>query len=125
MTSPHRASRTASRSGNHCCVKDKFKLIAFYYAASAGSEEVARLLLDRGAYAEIKDGAPTVLHSAPVNGHAKIVKLVLDQNVPINPRDQKYWILLHFAAPNGHVGITKVLLDGGVPIEAKIQERGH
>ena len=89
------------------------------------------LLLEAGINVEKR--APytlfTPLHSAAINGHEKIIKLLLSHKADINSRDKTGATPLHLASQEGHLASVVALLqagadpllpsiDGGLPIHA-------
>ena len=83
------------------------------YAAGNGHEAVVKLLLDKGADAEAREGnyGRTPLLWAAVNGHEVVVKLLLDtRRVDVNLMDRDGRTPLWHAAENRHDAVVKVLL---------------
>ncbi|KAK7077238.1 hypothetical protein SK128_015394 [Halocaridina rubra] len=62
----------------------------------------------------------TALHKACIAGNLSMVKRLLKQGHPVNPRDNCGWLPLHEAANHGFCDIVNVLLDAG----ASINDRG-
>ena len=62
----------------------------------------------------------TALHKACISGNLKMVKKLILQGHPINPRDNCGWLPLHEAANHGFFEIVSELLDAG----AWINDRG-
>lgn len=62
----------------------------------------------------------TALHKACITGNLNMVKKLIMQGHPINPRDHCGWLPLHEAANHGFTEIVHVLLDAG----AWINDRG-
>jgi hypothetical protein len=60
--------------------------------------------------AKSADGS-TALHWAALQGHANVVKILLDRNARIEAKTTRGWTALHYAAPVGHTDIVKILLD--------------
>lgn len=58
----------------------------------------------------------TPLHSAAVNGHREVVKLLLHEGANFAVTDADGMTLLHEAALAGHPGVLKVLLGQGANI---------
>jgi ankyrin repeat protein len=54
----------------------------------------------------------TPLHFAAKGGHEELTKwLLLEENVPIDPRDIFGYTPLHFAVCKGHLEIVEILLE--------------
>ncbi|KAK3629305.1 hypothetical protein LTR56_013036 [Elasticomyces elasticus] len=61
-----------------------------------------------------------------LNGHAEMVKLLLDQGADVNAQGGDYGNTLQAASAEGHVEIVKLLLDTGkVDVDAKDNEYGR
>ena len=60
-----------------------------------------------------KNGTPgmTPLHMSAKKGHLEICKIILDNTVDKNPKDNSDWTPLHRAAGNGHVEVCKLILE--------------
>ncbi|PON27670.1 hypothetical protein TGAM01_v203437 [Trichoderma gamsii] len=84
-----------------------------------GHEAVAKLMLDNGAYIEVKDNSGrTPLLIAAERGHEAIANLLLDKGAEIEARDSRGQTPLSYAAERGHTAIFKLLLDKGAEMEA-------
>ncbi|RYP73942.1 hypothetical protein DL769_004113 [Monosporascus sp. CRB-8-3] len=93
---------------------------ALHFAAENGYEDVARLLLDKGADITAKDNDGwTPLHYAARYGHEAVTRLLLDKGADITAKDNNGWTPLHCAARYGHKAVTWLLLDKGADITAK------
>ncbi|RYP03043.1 hypothetical protein DL764_005422 [Monosporascus ibericus] len=91
-------------------------------AAAGEDEAIIRLVLDKGANIDSKDGkyGRTLLSLAAANGHEAVVKLLLDNGANTESKDGKYGrTLLSLAAANGCEAVVKLLLDKGANIESK------
>ena len=88
-------------------------------------EEIARLLLSRGANANARTTRDmTVLHAATYIGNVKIVEALLEYNVDVNSTDEDDKTALHLAAKYGNEVICQMLLSRGASVNAK-QEDGR
>ncbi|KAI9869165.1 MAG: hypothetical protein M1813_002989 [Trichoglossum hirsutum] len=83
-----------------------------HWAAEKGHEEMARLLLDSGAKADVMDKeGRTALLLGSCKGHEKFVQLMLDRDgVDLNTKDVDCSTPLSFAAENGHENVVRMLL---------------
>ena len=79
-------------------------------AIEANNEEVARLLIERGARVNVADmHGWTALHSAAYSGNVEIFLLVLQKTDDKMPTDQQGWTPLDLAAFYKHDVIVKML----------------
>lgn len=88
-------------------------------AARDGDIGTTRALLAKGVPVDVRDkhGA-TALMYATVNGHARLVLLLLDAGAKLNTRDDLGWTPLHWAT-SANVEMVKLLLDRGADVNAK------
>ncbi|KAI9148801.1 ankyrin repeat [Paramyrothecium foliicola] len=90
-----------------------------HWAAKTGHEAIAKLLLERGADVEAKNGSNvTPLWMAVEEGHEAVVKVLLDGGADPNARDINRRILLLRAARCGQEPVVKLLLEKGANIDA-------
>jgi hypothetical protein len=95
------------------------------FAAGEGHDDIVRLLLEKGAEIEVKDGkyGYTPLLWAAGNGHEAVVKLLLEKGAEIEAKDGSYgYTPLLWAARNEHEAVIKLLLDKGAKTEAEDDE---
>ncbi len=110
--SPQRHSSTAKRSKG----KDQSGRAKLQRACDKGKLEEAKRLLEEGAEVNDQDNAGnSALHDAALNGHTKIVELLLQHNAHINLRSGPEVLdtPLIDAAANGHISTVKMLLKYG------------
>ena len=84
-------------------------------ACAAGKLEVAKQRLEeRPEDLNVGDNAlNTPLHTASIDGHEDIVKLLLDSGCIVDPINVARDTPLHDAIENGHADVVKLLLDAG------------
>jgi hypothetical protein len=100
--------------------KGHLERTALHWAAVRGHEAVVRLLLDKGADIETRDGNGwTALHWAAKWGHEAMVRLLLDKGTDIEARDGSGWTALYGAAIQGHEAVMRLLLEKGADIETR------
>ena len=91
--------------------------------AEIGDLATARVLLNRGAFIEAKDGkGQTALHLAATNGHDPVAGLLIDRGADMEARDEKDQTPLHLAAVKGHEPAAGLLIDRGADKEAEDRE---
>ena len=89
-------------------------------AAANGNKAVVKLLLEKGAELEAKDGySRTPLSCAVANGHEAVVKLLLEKGAELEAKDKDSQTPLSYAAENGHEAVVKLLLERGAELEEK------
>jgi ankyrin repeat protein len=83
-------------------------------AVKNGHFEVARLLLDKGAYVDTTWGntSPPLVLAAEA-GHVEIVRLLLEHGADVSLRGSGGWSALELAEENGHTKIVAMLKDAG------------
>ncbi|KNG89341.1 hypothetical protein ANOM_002670 [Aspergillus nomiae NRRL 13137] len=91
--------------------KDKHGQTAFSLAAEYGQERaVVMMIKEADLYARDVWGR-VALHVAALNGHQKIVKILLSKpDVDANILDDRRWTPLSYAAGNGHAPVIEALL---------------
>ena len=61
----------------------------------------------------------TPLHSAVMNGHIEIARLLLQNGADVNAKDNDGYTPLHWAAFQGHIDILHLLVENGADLEAQ------
>ena len=91
------------------------------WAVANGRDDIAGTLLIKGADVSIKDAANiSVLHVAARDGHAAIVKLLLEAGADVSEKDvDTQATALHRAAERGHDTCVRILLEAGADIDAR------
>ena len=82
-------------------------------ANNAGSTEIVRFLLSKGAKVE-----GTVLIGAANSGDLELVRLLIDKGADVNAATKRGDTALQFAASVGNVTMVKLLLDKGADVNA-------
>jgi uncharacterized protein len=97
-----------------------------HLAAFFGQEDAVRLLLERGADANVvarhESLKVTPLHSAAAGGHSSVVGLLLEAGADANARQEGGFTPLHSAAQNGDRESAEALLDHGADATATTDE---
>jgi len=91
-------------------------------AANNGHLDICRLLIDKGAQVEAKNGGGwTPLHCSADRGHVEIVRLLCDHGADVEARTISGWRPLHWAAYYGHISVMKELIkERNAEINARI-----
>jgi ankyrin repeat protein len=90
------------------------------HAAAGTDAESTKLLLDRGAEVNARDGAGhTPLYEAAGHGDKAIVELLLERGADVNAKDIGGDTALHRAAQYGNVSVAQVLIAHGIDINAR------
>ncbi|RSL40444.1 hypothetical protein CEP53_013360 [Fusarium sp. AF-6] len=97
----------------------------FLLAAQNGNVSIGWLLIKRGANKEFAMGSSKrqPIHQATQNGHADFVRLLIEQSVNIESREEKGWTPLMMAAQEGYLEIVKDLLGAGANVNAEEKDR--
>ncbi|KAK2805130.1 hypothetical protein FQN50_006375 [Emmonsiellopsis sp. PD_5] len=87
-------------------------------AAQWGHEAVVRLLLEKGA--TMDKFSRSALHNAAMHGYLGIVRLLLQNDVPVDTNDHRHDGLtpICLAAYKGHVEVVELLIEKGAPVES-------
>ncbi|KAL8866258.1 MAG: hypothetical protein Q9174_006405, partial [Haloplaca sp. 1 TL-2023] len=91
-----------------------------YLAAENGREAACKTLLERGANPRCAAIGGYPIHIACVNGHAGVVRILLDAGVDIEERDPMYdETPLIKAATTGQLLVLKLLIERGADMDAR------
>jgi len=91
-----------------------------HWAASSGSLEIVRYLVDQKAQVNNQDASGwTPLHIAASAGQYLVVIDLVGAGADINARNDKGITPLHYAASKGHVDIARCLIERGAEINAR------
>jgi len=89
-------------------------------AAATGRVNVAKVLLEAGAYVDEKDRTDwTPLHEAAMWGNADVARILLEAGANVSAKSNDKWTPLHLAAYRGHSDVAKILLEAGANASAK------
>jgi cytochrome c len=92
---------------------------ALHWAIVNGHDEVAVLLIERGANVNVSTSAlGTPLHSAAKAGNARVALLLLERGANVDARQGSGYTPLHLAAEQGQVEVLRVLIDHGADVRA-------
>ena len=93
---------------------------ALHFTASKNNLDIARKLIAYKASARIKDKRQQLpLHRAAAVGSVPMVKLLLDNESPLNATDIAGYTALHHAISEGHGDTALVLLKAGAETDKK------
>lgn len=100
---------------------------ALHFAVSKGHVDVARLLLERGASARVKDGKGQYpLHRAASIGLVPLVQLLVESGkLNVNAKDRFGWTALHYALAEGHGDVAAELVNKYHADREVQNEEGH
>ena len=89
-------------------------------AAEEGQEAVVRLLLEKGAELDSKDGSGrTPLWWAAVRGHEAVMRLLLEKGAELDSKDMLGLTSLSLAAGSGHEAVVRLLLEKGAELDSE------
>ncbi len=112
--------RLAEKEGR-ADIEDQYHETALHRAAWGGSLEVARFLtleMDADVNAATPFGK-TPLHRAAVQGHLKIVELLIKCGASVEKENGDGETPLHWAAKKGRLNVVEFLLDRGADAQKK------
>lgn len=83
-------------------------------ASRKSHEQVAQLLLEKGADVHAKNGIfGYALSSASITGHGGVVRLLLRYGVDVNADDGTHGLALSVPSRDGHEEVVRLLLERG------------
>ena len=86
------------------------ELTALMVVSYFGFQRAAKLLLEKGAEANIQDeDGWTALYWAAGSGHGAVVETLLEKGADVNIQNKDGWTALHWAAKNGHGAVVEIL----------------
>ena len=108
----------------HLHKRDDRRKTALMWAATRGHEAVVRLLLEKGADIDAKDGdGMTAFMEAADQEHETIVRLLLEKGADINAKDKDGKTALMKAAHYGQEAVISLLLEKGANINIKNKDK--
>ncbi|KAG9152859.1 hypothetical protein Leryth_012477 [Lithospermum erythrorhizon] len=92
--------------------------VPLHSAASSGNAEIVKLLLDRGADVNIKNGGGrTALHYAASKGWLKVAEVLISAGANLNVKDKVGCTPLHRAASTGKSELCEFLIEEGADVD--------
>jgi len=103
---------------------DRDGRIPLVMAYDCRNVEAMRLLLERGANADVQYGSfGLVSHHASYRGRAEVLQLLLVHNADVNARDRRNRTPLYWASAGGHAIVAELLLEYGADVDAQSMSR--
>ncbi|PPQ63235.1 hypothetical protein CVT24_005695 [Panaeolus cyanescens] len=91
-----------------------------HWAASSGSIDIVRFLIDQKAEVDKVDGSGwTPLHIAVSAGHENVVRELIGAGADVNGKNDKGLTPLHYAASKSRIDIGKLLISRGADTNAR------
>jgi len=91
-----------------------------HWAASSGSIDIARFLIDQKAEVDKTDGSGwTPLHIAVSAGHENVVQELIGAGADVNRKNDKGLAPLHYAASKSRIDIGRLLISRGADFNAR------
>ncbi|KAF8645847.1 hypothetical protein AX16_007505 [Volvariella volvacea WC 439] len=101
-------------------VPDADERTPLHWAASSGSVDIARFLIDQKADVDRVDGSGwTALHIAASAGHEQVVQELVGAGADVNKKNEKGLTPLHYAASKSRIEIGKLLIARGADVNAR------
>jgi ankyrin repeat protein len=108
------AALLAAGADPNAVSKNSLHVAPIHAAAAAGCEDIARLLLERGANANARQQSDfTALHEAARAGRLSFVKLLVDHGADVNAKSTDGRTPLSFALEGKHEDVAAYLTDHG------------
>ncbi|XP_033106496.1 ankyrin repeat and SOCS box protein 13-like isoform X3 [Anneissia japonica] len=115
-------SNSTSSKLNACDIMGAMPL---NHAASTGSVECVKLLLESGCDVNPKMTTRSPLHEAALNGSEECVKLLLDAGAELDLQDQHFGTPLHCACDYSNLACARLLLETGSNVNAVVPQTYH
>ena len=104
----------------HLESRDPVGMTPLHKATWGGHPEIVRLLLERGADVNAKDGGgQTAVSLAARWGRADLMNVLLDHGADTSIRDDHGRTLLHYAAQYDHVDVMRELISHGFDVNVQ------
>ena len=102
-------------------VRDHLGITLIHDAAGIGDEKLMRRLLrdKRVDISALTGKKTTALHYAAMEGHANVVRMLLEVGAEIDARRDGGVTALHFAAERGREDVVRLLIEAGANVNAK------
>lgn len=98
--------------------KDEFSRTALHLATDCENNDIADLLIEKGAEIDVKDlNSKTPLHYAAIRNKVSMAELLLEKGADINSQDKDDFAPIHYAGMHNHPGFMKFLIDEGAKID--------
>ena len=90
---------------------------ALINAIDYGHIEIAKMLLEKGAYVDASNwNRSTALHAACIIGNTEMVKLLLEKEANVNAKNREGVTPIMNASENGNTEIVRILLENGADV---------
>ncbi|KAF8713527.1 hypothetical protein AX14_007520 [Amanita brunnescens Koide BX004] len=97
-----------------------------HWAASSGSVEITRFLIDQNVEVNSQDKSGwSSLHIAASAGREDVVRELIGAGADVNGKNDKGLTPLHYAASKSHIDIGKLLIARGADINARDRANQH
>lgn len=97
-----------------------------HWAASSGSVDITRFLVDQKAEIDRHDNSGwTALHIAVSAGHEDVVQELIGAGADVNEKNDKGITPLHYAASKSRIEIGRLLISRGADINARDKANQH
>ena len=111
-------------AGTDVNARDANGMTPLHNAAVYGHNEIAELLIAKGAGVNANVNGDTPLHNAAWGGNKEIIELLIANGANVKAKGLDRWTPLHSAIGRGHKEVAELLIAAGADVNAKNNRGG-